>query len=44
MGAGADASLVAKDFYFQPDVDGEVLEKEEKAERAGDMSRNELER
>ncbi|KAL7550470.1 hypothetical protein ACHAWF_014576 [Thalassiosira exigua] len=48
MEAGADASLkdkeghVAKDFDFQPDADNEVLEKEERAEKARDESRNEL--
>jgi ankyrin repeat protein len=46
--AGADTTLkdkeghVAKDFDFQPDADNEVLEKEEKAERKRDESRNEL--
>eukprot|EP00578_Thalassiosira_sp_NH16_P016295 CAMPEP_0181127708 /NCGR_PEP_ID=MMETSP1071-20121207/28344_1 /TAXON_ID=35127 /ORGANISM="Thalassiosira sp., Strain NH16" /LENGTH=944 /DNA_ID=CAMNT_0023213469 /DNA_START=147 /DNA_END=2981 /DNA_ORIENTATION=+ len=48
MKAGADISLkdkeghVAADFDFQPDADNEVLEKEEKAERKRDESRNEL--
>jgi len=48
--AGADTSLkdkeghVAKDFDFQPDgaLDESVLEREEKAERKRDESRNEL--
>lgn len=45
---GADASLkdkeghVAKDFDFHPDADGEVLEKEAKAEKTRDESKNEL--
>mmetsp|Transcript_16232 Transcript_16232/g.35080 ORF Transcript_16232/g.35080 Transcript_16232/m.35080 type:complete len:935 (-) Transcript_16232:2103-4907(-) len=46
--AGADDTLkdkeghVAADFEFQPDADGELLEREEKAERKRDESRNEL--
>jgi len=48
--AGADVTLkdkeghVASDFDFQPEgsADSEVLENEEKAERARDESRNEL--
>jgi ankyrin repeat protein len=46
--SGADTTLkdkeghVAKDFDFQPDADGELLEREEKAERKRDESRNEL--
>ncbi|KAL3767775.1 hypothetical protein ACHAW5_003594 [Stephanodiscus triporus] len=46
--AGANTALkdkeghVAKDFDFQPDADGELLEREEKAERKRDESRNEL--
>ena len=46
--AGADNSIkdkeghVAKDFDFQPDADGELLEREEKAERKRDESKNEL--
>ena len=48
MKAGADIALkdkeghVAADFDFQPDADGELLEREEKAERKRDESRNEL--
>ena len=48
MKAGADITLkdkeghVAADFDFQPDADGELLEREEKAERKRDESRNEL--
>jgi hypothetical protein len=33
---------VAKDFDFHPDADGEVLEKEAKAEKTRDESKNEL--
>lgn len=33
---------VAKDFDFHPDVDGVILEKEERAEKARDESKNEL--
>ncbi len=46
--AGADTALkdkeghVAKDFDFQPNADNELLEREEKAERKRDESRNEL--
>mmetsp|Transcript_27152 Transcript_27152/g.56530 ORF Transcript_27152/g.56530 Transcript_27152/m.56530 type:complete len:949 (-) Transcript_27152:246-3092(-) len=46
--AGADGSLkdkeghVAADFDFQPDADGELLEREEKAEMKRDQSKNEL--
>jgi ankyrin repeat protein len=46
--AGADNTIkdkeghVAKDFDFQPDADGELLEREEKAERKRDESKNEL--
>ena len=46
--AGADTSLkdkeghVAADFDFQPDADGELLEKEEKAQKKIDDSKNEL--
>jgi ankyrin repeat protein len=46
--AGADTALkdkeghVAKDFDFQPNADDELLEREEKAERKRDESRNEL--
>jgi ankyrin repeat protein len=46
--AGADTSLkdkeghVAQDFDFQPDADGELLEREEKAEKKRDESKNEL--
>lgn len=46
--AGADTTLkdkeghVAKDFDFQPDADSELLEREEKAEKKRDESRNEL--
>lgn len=45
---GADATLkdkeghVAKDFDFHPDIDGEILEKESKAEEARDKSEHEL--
>lgn len=48
VNAGADGSLkdkeghVAKDFDFQPDADGELLEREEKAEKKRDESKNEL--
>ncbi|KAL9181110.1 hypothetical protein ACHAXT_009915 [Thalassiosira profunda] len=48
LGVGADTTLkdkeghLAKDFDFQPDADGELLEKEEKAEKVRDESRNEL--
>jgi len=48
MQAGADTKLkdkeghTVKDFDFQPDADGELLEREEKAERQRDESRNEL--
>jgi ankyrin repeat protein len=46
--SGADASLkdkeghTAKDFDFHPDADAEVLEKEAKAEKVRDESKNEL--
>jgi ankyrin repeat protein len=46
--AGADNTIkdkeghMAKDFDFQPDTDGELLEREEKAERKRDESKNEL--
>jgi len=46
--AGADTTLkdkeghVAADFDFQPDADAELLEREEKAEKKRDESRNEL--
>jgi len=46
--AGADASLkdkeghVASDFDFQPDADGDVLEREEIAAMTRDNSKNEL--
>lgn len=46
--AGADTTLkdkeghVAKDFDFLPDADKELLEKEEKAEKKRDESKNEL--
>jgi ankyrin repeat protein len=45
---GADASLkdkeghAAKDFDFHPDADAEILEKEARAEKARDESKNEL--
>ncbi|CAJ1958374.1 unnamed protein product [Cylindrotheca closterium] len=45
---GADASLkdkeghVAKDFDFHPDIDGEILDKESKAEEVRDKSEHEL--
>jgi ankyrin repeat protein len=45
---GADASLkdkeghTAKDFDFHPDTDAEILEKEVKAEKAREESKNEL--
>jgi ankyrin repeat protein len=45
---GADASLkdkeghTAKDFDFHPDADADVLEKETKAEKVRDASKNEL--
>lgn len=48
LNAGADTTLkdkeghTAKDFDFQPDADSELLEKEEKAERKRDESKNEL--
>lgn len=48
VNAGADGSLkdkeghVASDFDFQPDADGELLEREEKAEMKRDQSKNEL--
>ncbi|KAL7539128.1 hypothetical protein ACHAXR_009053 [Thalassiosira sp. AJA248-18] len=48
LNAGADTALkdkeghVAQDFDFQPDADNELLEKEEKAERKRDESKNEL--
>jgi serine/threonine-protein phosphatase 6 regulatory ankyrin repeat subunit B len=48
LNAGADTTLkdkeghTAKDFDFQPDADSELLEKEEKAEKARDESKNEL--
>ena len=46
--AGADTTLkdkeghVAKDFDFSPDADKELLEREEKAEKKRDESKNEL--
>ena len=46
--SGADATLkdkeghTAKDFDFHPDTDAEILEKEAKAEKARDESKNEL--
>ncbi|KAL3937966.1 MAG: hypothetical protein SGBAC_007027 [Bacillariaceae sp.] len=46
--SGADATLkdkeghVAKDFDFHPDIDGDVLDKESKAEEARDKSEHEL--
>jgi ankyrin repeat protein len=46
--SGADASLkdkeghVAKDFDFHPDIDGEILDKESKAEEVRDKSEHEL--
>ena len=48
LNAGADPALkdkeghVAKDFDFSPDADKELLEREEKAERKRDESKNEL--
>ena len=48
LNAGADITLkdkeghTAQDFDFQPDADSELLEKEEKAEKARDESKNEL--
>jgi len=48
LNAGADKTLkdkeghVAADFDFQPDADSELLEREEKAEKARDESKNEL--
>lgn len=46
--SGADATLkdkeghVAKDFDFHPDIDGEILDKESRAEEAREKSEHEL--